>query len=129
MSTRNKLELLIDEIRSLGGVSDTDYIIYRLMDGDDISEAFEGVSFLEDVDWPEMHDKVEAFLTQRGYEHLDSEGGHEGGGEYCYGVIKLDNEYYRAEWEYYSYNGCEYSGISSTVKQVTPKQKTITVYE
>ena len=56
-------------------------------------------------------------------------GGGEGGGEYCYGVICINGSYYKAEWFYYSYNGCEYDYILDTIKEVTPVEKTITVYE
>lgn len=71
----------------------------------------------------------ETLLREAGYEFIESEGGGEGQGEYCYGVIKLGEVYLKAEWSYYSYNGCEYDYILETVRAVTPKTKTITVYE
>lgn len=64
-----------------------------------------------------------------GYEHLEQEGGGEGGSEYCYGVFKLKGKVYRAEYSYYSYEGSDYSDILGTLKEVKPVQKTITVYE
>lgn len=70
-----------------------------------------------------------ALLAESGYEHVECEGGGEGEGEYCYGVIKIGDKYLKAEWSYYSYNGCEYDYIKDTIKFVTPTTKTITVYE
>lgn len=64
-----------------------------------------------------------------GYEHVTGEGGSEGGGEYCYGVITFQDKYYKAEWSYYSYNGCDYDYIEDTIREVTPREKTITIYE
>lgn len=74
-------------------------------------------------------DYVQANKDKYGYEHLEQEGGGEGGSEYCYGVFKLGGKIYKAEYSYYSYNGHEYDGIYDTLKEVKPVQKTITVYE
>ena len=76
-----------------------------------------------------LRDMRKDLLLQSGYEHITSEGGGEGEGEYCYGVIKIGDTYLKAEWSYYSYDGCEYDHIFGTLEVVTPKQKTITVYE
>lgn len=63
------------------------------------------------------------------YQHLQQEGGGEGGGEHCFGVFKLKGKIYRAEYSYYSYNGHEYDCILETLREVKPVEKTITVYE
>ncbi len=63
------------------------------------------------------------------YEHIETEGGGEGGAEYCYGVFKLDGKSYKAEWSYYSYEGCNFDEIFDTLKEVKPVEKIITVYE
>lgn len=63
------------------------------------------------------------------YEHLVQEGGGEGGAEYCYGVFKLGDTIYKAEYSYYSHSGHEYWDILYTLQEVKPVQKTITVYE
>lgn len=63
------------------------------------------------------------------YEHLDQDGGGEGGAEYCYGVFSLNGKIYRADYSYYSYNGYEYDYIMGSLREVKPVQKTITVYE
>lgn len=73
--------------------------------------------------------KVKGIEDQFGYEHLDKDGGGEGGSEYCYGVFKLKGKIYKAEYSYYSYNGYEYGDILDTLREVKPVEKTITVYE
>lgn len=68
-------------------------------------------------------------ITNLGYEHLEQEGGGEGGSEYCYGTFKLKGKVYQAEYSYYSYHGYEYDGILDSLKEVVPVEKTIIVYE
>lgn len=63
-----------------------------------------------------------------GYEHLEQEGGGEGGAEYCYGVFKLHDKIYKAEYCYSSSYGCYYEYIVDTLREVKPVQKMITVY-
>jgi len=63
------------------------------------------------------------------YEHIEQAGGGEGGTEDCYGIIKFKDKYYKTEWRYFSHYGFDYCGAMSYIKEVTPKQKTITVYE
>ena len=65
----------------------------------------------------------------KSFEHLQQEGGGEGGSEYCYGVFKLNGVIYKAEYSYYSHYGCDYDDIVSTLRVVNPVEKTITVYE
>lgn len=60
-------------------------------------------------------------------EHIEQEGGGEGGGEYCYTVLKLGNNFYKVEYNYYSHQG--YDTDCAALYEVTPKQQTITVYE
>lgn len=70
-------------------------------------------------------------LSVKPYDYKWIEGltGGEGSGEYCWGVIRFKGKYYKAEWTYYSYNGCEYDDIISTIREVKPVEKLITVYE
>ena len=58
---------------------------------------------------------------------VEQVGGGEGSGEYCYLVLKYEDIFYKISYNYYSYNGYEYD--NAMVKQVTPSQKTITVYD
>lgn len=107
-----------------GESSNLDEMVYYLCEGD-FGEAI--VKY--NGDWDEYRARTEALEKEFGYEHLDQEGGGEGGAEYCYGVFKLKGKVYRAEYSYYSYNGPEYDGITETLREVKPVQKTITVYE
>lgn len=50
-------------------------------------------------------------------------------GEYCYGILRFEDKYFKAEWSYYSYDGADFDGIESTIKEVTPVEKTVIVYE
>ena len=80
--------------------------------------------------WREQNDKLDAaFLESSGYEHLDGYSSGEGGDEYCYGVFKLKDKVYKAEYRYYSHHGHDYDDIESTLREVKPVQKTIVVWE
>lgn len=61
-------------------------------------------------------------------EEVDSEGDCEGGGEYAMKVLYFKDHdiYLKIEGAYYSYNGTDWD---DNVKEVRPKQKTITVFE
>ncbi len=63
------------------------------------------------------------------YKHLMQEGGGEGGSEYCEGVFELDGKCYHVSWSYASHCGFDTDDAFNTLKEVTPKEKTITVYE
>ena len=62
-----------------------------------------------------------------GIEHIESEGGGEGGSEDVYTVLKIDDIFYRIDYNYYSFEG--YSFDCAEVKIVTPKKKAVIVYE
>ncbi|BAV80821.1 hypothetical protein [Vibrio phage RYC] len=64
-----------------------------------------------------------------GYKHLMSEGGGEGGSEYCEGVFQLGDKYYQTSYSYYSHDGYYYDDAASSLKEVKPVQKMVTVYE
>lgn len=81
------------------------------------------------LDYESIYDKWDELMKEVGHEVMESQGGGEGEGEYCYSVIKLGDKFFKAEWSYYSYNGCDFDYIEDTITEVTPKQKTITVYE
>lgn len=60
-------------------------------------------------------------------EFIEQDGGGEGGSEDCYSVIKVDDIYYKITYSYFSHHGFETEYAEVFV--VSPKQKTITVYE
>lgn len=98
-------------------------LVYNLFSGEETPEH-------ETLTWRDNPSELfNSVAATHSYTHVESEGGGEGEGEYCYGVIKVGDEHYKADWSYYSYNGCEYDDIESTVRVVAPKEKTITVYE
>lgn len=142
-------ELLEDWFKSVGEEFNGENVYY-LFDGQLLPEFKDKVDEItlerptystRDSD-PEYQSKLDSYLRERnnqteqreellsasGYTHIECAGGGEGEGEYCYGVIKIGDTYLKAEWSYYSYDGCEYDYIIETLKVVTPKTKTITVY-
>ena len=112
----------------------TDRTLVSLADGDlDDIEFSVGVSY---PSWSsenreaemEVYNKAKSEVLD-GYEHLMQEGGGEGGSEYCEGVFRLNDKYYHVDWSYYSHHGYETDGALDTLKEVQPKEKTVTVWE
>lgn len=96
--------------------------LYQLFSGD-----FD--DFNLPYNWGETKTERQEILKSYDYEWMEGDTGGEGEGEYCYSVIRFQGKFYKAEWSYYSYNGCEYDYIADTVKQVFPKEKLVIVYE
>tara|TARA_R110000782_G_scaffold75562_7_gene150777 strand:+ start:14656 stop:14985 length:330 start_codon:yes stop_codon:yes gene_type:complete len=67
-------------------------------------------------------------LSQFGYKLIHGDFGGEGEGEYCYAVIAFEGKFYKGEYSYYSYNGCDFDGLANSIKEVVPKEVTKTVY-
>ena len=63
------------------------------------------------------------------YKHILQEGGGEGGTEYCFGIFKWKDHYFKVEWSYYSYEGYMTDGAFNTLREVFPKQVQVTVYD
>jgi hypothetical protein len=63
------------------------------------------------------------------FQFIEGESGGEGEAEYCYAVFSYEGKAYKAEFSYYSYQGCDYDNFADSIREVTPKQKTVTVYE
>lgn len=106
-----------------------DRLIFSMADNDLRDFVWEFMDFPEGLEFGDTARLTANTVEEFEYEHLQQEGGGEGGSEYCYGVFKLGDITYRAEYSYYSYHGCEYDGIQETLKEVKPTVKTITVYE
>ena len=141
----SKLDLSVFEEfkEALGNDDSLDCFVYSMCAGD--------VSYQnEDLEYPERGDRTwsdeswkkeyaeyrdtqakfeEEFFSKYGYEHLEQEGGGEGGSEYCYGVFSLGGKTYKAEYSYYSYHGHDYDCILDTLREVKPVQKMVTFYE
>lgn len=104
------------------GFEETYTTIYNVFDGDETPENSE-------LDWREAAKVFTKVANKHNEEVVEVEGGSEGGGEYCYGVIRVGDKYFKAEWSYYSYNGCEYDYIEESIQEVVPVETTITVYQ
>lgn len=101
-------------------------LIKELCEGD--LEIYEDEDIFKG-DYSEYAEHMDKVLEEFGYEHLDQEGGGEGGAENCYGVFKLKGKIYKSEYGYRSYVGYYYDDILEDLREVQPVQKTITVYE
>ncbi len=126
--TMSKVDLTVfDEMyEDLASGLSKEKFFYELFNGDLDEVGYEADSNLS---WREVSDIRDKKLEDYGYQHITSEDGCEGGGEYCYGILKFKGVHYKAEWSYYSYEGCDYDNIVNSIKEVKPKEKTITVYE
>lgn len=76
---------------------------------------------------------VEEFKAEHDiqYEHLEQEGGSEGDGERVHGVFRVGDDYFRADWTYYSHYGYgdEFDGDShNLLYKVEPRVITKTIY-
>ena len=103
------------------GFEDDTRTTYCLFDGDELPDHEDG--------WKGADEKFNKIANKYNFRSVEADGGYEGGGEYCYGVIEVDGTFFKAEWSYYSYQGCEYDYIEDTIKEVKPVTKTITIYE
>jgi hypothetical protein len=103
-------ELGADEDGEKIDLTDLDEIVFRLCEND-------------------ISHKVLPYVDGFKFEHIQQEGGGEGGSEYCYGIFKLNDKYYKAEYSYYSYNGHEYEGICESLIEVFPVERLVTFYE
>lgn len=124
MSNKADLSVFEGMYNDLASDLGKDQFFYEIFNGD-----LDEVGYDSGLGWKESREARDAKLKVHDYEHVTSEGGGEGEGEYCYGIIKFKGKHYKAEWQYYSYNGCEYDDIESSIVEVTPKQKTVTVFE
>ena len=119
MMTKTTVDMSVfEEIKTVSGTgSGMSYVIYGLANGDLYFLPWKGDFGGSDL------------KSTYGYEWIEGDIGGEGEGEYCYGIFKLQDKIYKAEWSYYSYNGCDYDDIESTLKEVKPVEKMVTVYE
>ena len=129
--SKPQYDLFENAIRVLGvKMSEVDLKIFQDIADETNSSSTYGISLDELIYAMCENDfNTDNLKCVKSFKHLEQEGGGEGGAEYCYGVFELNGVIYKAEYSYYSYNGCEYDGIVSTLRVVTPVEKTVTVYE
>lgn len=126
MALKDCVELVafMDKLKEEGfNRSEDNSLVYQLFDEDSDSLDHDNLS------WREAKELFKTLSHEAKFERIDGEYGGEGEGEYCYGVIRLGDKYYKAEWSYYSFNGCDWDYICDTVREVFPVEKAITVYE
>lgn len=135
MSSKVDLKVFEEIQEEFNFEGDLDKFIYLLACGMEDYE-FDDLPFPPPVwgaeyeEWNlKIDERYKSFLEKTGYSQIDGEGGHEGGAEYCWGVFEFLGKTYKAEYSYYSYHGDEYDGISKTLKEVKPVQKTVTVWD
>lgn len=91
----------------------------------------EGKVFTADEVRPDAYSLTGEGYPFKGYDNIEvvqQEGGGEGGTEWAYSIIRVDDKYYRAEYSYYSYDGYDFYNFW-TWEEVEPTQVTITKYE
>jgi hypothetical protein len=126
MSTKADLSVFDTMYNEVCDSVSRDTFFYELFDGelDEVCSKRIG-----EETYGQARSRQLTLIASYDYEHIESAGGGEGEGEYCYGIIKFQDKYYKAEWSYYSYEGCDYTSIVNTIVEVSPVEKTITVYE
>lgn len=123
------VQTLVNHIETLGCEEGTNYILFKLFDNE-WDDIFYHIDYNDlDAQGKTRREYAKEVLSELGVEHIQSEGGGEGGSEHCEGVIRIGEEYFKAEWSYYSHQGCEYDWIEDTITPVKPRQVTVTVYE
>jgi hypothetical protein len=139
------IERVIAEFEKEGLTVDRDETYESIIGSDEI--FFPCIAYGDDV---ENYNTSEGFWVSKSYhseqrintitkaknvfdrcniQEVEQEGGGEGGGEYCYSVWSIFDQFVRFEYSYYSYNGYDMDGAEDTLRIVTPKEKTIIVYE
>lgn len=62
-------------------------------------------------------------------EVLKYEGGGEGGAQNCYTILKIGEQFFKVEYQYFSYNGFDLDADYADLYEVFPVEKLVTVYE
>lgn len=70
-------------------------------------------------------DSVDA--KKAGVEWIEQDGGYEGGGEYCYTIFRVHNQYYKVSFSYYSHHGFEFDYANAY--EVEAVERMATFYE
>ncbi len=126
-----KLKSLYDE--SIRYHCDSTYDLLRDHDYDGskneaVEALFSSLRNLSIID--NTDNSAEAIKAIKDYEMLrlmEYDGGGEGGAENCYSIIRVGKRYFKCDYEYYSYNGFDYSD-GSEVYEVAPKTVEVVQY-
>jgi hypothetical protein len=117
-----ELESFLKDLTQAGFEEDRATTLYRIFDGDEVPENSE-------LHWREAEDAYQTFCDKHMLEVVAGEGGTGLGGEHCWGVIRIGDKYFRADWSYYYKRGCKWDYIEDTIQEVKPVEKVIIVYE
>ncbi len=119
MALPKDIQELVDTLQLAGWSNiDEDDLIYEIFYGQDYPEHDTG-----DYDkWDEVFDKICEELSVSFVEEGEI-------GDYSYGIIKVKERYYRTTWKYTPGGYALLYCIQSSIREVTPKVITKTVYE
>lgn len=87
----------------------------------------QGTTYGEDEKGAEAEFYREA-IEQLNFNHVEQEGGGEGGTEYCFSIIELNGTFYKCEYSYASYDGYQVDDIWDWTP-VKPVNKEVIIYE
>lgn len=76
---------------------------------------------------PDVEEIILEGCEEAGIVLVNQKGGGEGGAEDCVSVLLIKGQHYAVYYSYYSHYGHDFNYVD--VRKVSPKQKTITVYE
>lgn len=83
-----------------------------------------------DTDWRRKNYPDELKWSQdNGFKFIEGETGYEGSGEYCYVIFSWKDKVYKIEFSYYSHYGNNFEDVESTIREVKPVERVVTVYE
>lgn len=105
-----------------------DLSIFEVVNGE-LEEDIDLSQILQELFSDDQDELYSVDLDKFGYKLIEGDFGGEGEGEYCYAVISFQGKFYKGEYSYYSYNGCDFDNLCNSIREVTPKEKTVTVYE
>lgn len=83
-----------------------------------------------DKDWRIKSYPLEVkWAKDNGFKFHEGETGGDGSGEYCYAIFSWKGKTYKIEFSYYSHYGNNFDDVESTIKEVRPVEKLVTVWE
>lgn len=116
--TKDNVEQFIDEARG----ESIRHVVHSLFENEYYNESLYNNN-------GSHRDELKRIYSKLDFEHIESEGGGEGGAEYCRGVIRIKDQFFVADWTYYSHHGCEIGEILESICEVFPRKVEVTIYE
>jgi len=88
---------------------------------------FSSLKSLSIIDVDNSEEAINAIKEYEMLRVMEYDGGGEGGAEDCYSIIRVGKRYFRCDYEYYSYEGFNYTD-ESEVYEVVPKKVEVIQY-